>query len=192
MPPYAFGRRPSDQDISFENFTLGGLLGSTRGGDEARIRKIHIIRAVAGRRINGFRTTRALFGGLACLVVLLVVGCAASEDSNPEVTQQQAETPARPNIIFILTDDLDAASAQQLPKLHSLLAEEGASFENSFATYPLCCPSRATILTGLYAHNDGVVVNDPPTGASRSSAKKTPLPFACKKRVTGPPCSASI
>ncbi len=126
--------------------------------------KASIIRAVTGRRVNGFRTTtEAFFRVLACLVILLAVGCAGSEDSNLEPAQQ-VEVPARPNIIFILTDDLDAASAQQLPKLRSLLVEEGVSFENSFVSYPMCCPSRATILTGLYTHNHGVAVNDPPNG----------------------------
>lgn len=118
---------------------------------------------MAERRVNGFRTMGALFGVLACLVVFFAVGCSGSEDSNVEPALQ-AGARARPNVIFILTDDLDAVSARQLPKLRSHLVEEGASFENSFASYPLCCPSRATILTGLYAHNHGVAGNDPPNG----------------------------
>ena len=44
------------------------------------------------------------------------------------------------------------------------MLEEGTSFENTFASYPLCCPSRATILTGLYAHNHEVQGNLPPNG----------------------------
>jgi arylsulfatase A-like enzyme len=67
-------------------------------------------------------------------------------------------------MIFILADDLDLASVQQMPNLHSLVTEEGASFENAFVSYPVCCPSRATILTGLYAHNHGVESNKPPDG----------------------------
>jgi arylsulfatase A-like enzyme len=118
---------------------------------------------VAERRVNEFRTTGAPFVVLAYLVIFFAVGCSGSEDSKLE-PNQQAEAPTRPNIIFILTDDLDLASAQQLPKLRSHLVEEGASFENSFASYPLCCPSRATVLTGLYAHNHGVASNDPPNG----------------------------
>jgi N-acetylglucosamine-6-sulfatase len=97
------------------------------------------------------------------LMVLFAVGCSGSETSSLE-PGQQAEADARPNIIFILADDLDLASAQQMPKLRSLLLEEGASFENAFVSYPLCCPSRATILTGLYAHNHYVVGNEPPRG----------------------------
>ena len=96
-------------------------------------------------------------------MVLFAVGCSGSETSDLE-PGQQAETDARPNIIFILADDLDLASAQQMPKLRSLLLEDGVSFENAFLSYPLCCPSRASILTGLYAHNHRVAGNDPPGG----------------------------
>ncbi len=64
--------------------------------------------------------------------------------------QARAEaSAAAPNMIFVLVDDLDYASAQKMPEIGSLLAEEGASFEKAFMSHPLCCPSRATILTGL-------------------------------------------
>ncbi len=45
-----------------------------------------------------------------------------------------------------------------------LLAGHGVKFANSFATTPLCCPSRATFLTGRYAHNHGITANEPPHG----------------------------
>jgi arylsulfatase A-like enzyme len=44
------------------------------------------------------------------------------------------------------------------------LVDKGTSFQNAFISYPLCCPARATILTGLYAHNHGVKGNTPPDG----------------------------
>jgi N-acetylglucosamine-6-sulfatase len=96
-------------------------------------------------------------------MVFFAVGCSGSETSDLE-PDQQAESDARPNIIFILVDALELASAQKMPKLRSLLTEEGASFENAFLSYPLCCPSRATILTDLYAHNHRVAGNEPPGG----------------------------
>jgi N-acetylglucosamine-6-sulfatase len=70
----------------------------------------------------------------------------------------------RPNIIFVLADDLDYASAQKMPNLSSLLADEGATFENASVSYPICCPSRATMLTGQYAHNHNVKGNKRPVG----------------------------
>ena len=69
-----------------------------------------------------------------------------------------------PNILFVLTDDLDYASAQKMPQIRSRLVDEGASFEEAFVSLPQCCPSRATILTGLFAHNHKVTGNNPPEG----------------------------
>lgn len=71
----------------------------------------------------------------------------------------------RPNILLILTDDhrADALSCKGHPFLKTpnldRLAEDGVDFENAFVTTSLCSPSRASILTGLYAHSHGVVDN---------------------------------
>jgi N-acetylglucosamine-6-sulfatase len=72
--------------------------------------------------------------------------------------------PARPNIVFILTDDQDVATVRFMPRVQTLLAAEGLTFTNTFATQPLCCPSRASILRGQYAHNTEIVHNAPPLG----------------------------
>lgn len=65
----------------------------------------------------------------------------------------------RPNIIFINTDDLDMASVPTMPKLKSLLTDQGTSFTNFFLTVSLCCPSRSTFLRGQFAHNTQVLTN---------------------------------
>jgi N-acetylglucosamine-6-sulfatase len=72
-----------------------------------------------------------------------------------------AQTVSKPNIIFILTDDMrkDDLNARYMPKTTSLLADQGMSFQNAFVTNPLCCPSRATTMRGQYAHNTGVWFN---------------------------------
>src|SRR4051812_49306703 len=116
--------------------------------------------------------SRALFWALVCLLAAsLAVGCSSDEalqkgtgDNEETTVEAQAPTTNQPNIIFVLTDDLDYNSAQQMPNLRSELVDKGTSFENAFISEPLCCPSRATILTGLYAHNHGVLTNNPPDG----------------------------
>src|SRR4029078_10920323 len=65
-------------------------------------------------------------------------------------------TTARPNIVFIVTDDLDADEAARLPHTQTLIAREGANFTAAYASTPLCAPSRAAILTGRYPHTTGV------------------------------------
>lgn len=76
-----------------------------------------------------------------------------------------AQTSAnRPNILFILADDLDVESATHMPRLKALVADQGVTFTDAFATYPICCPSRASILTGQYPHNHQILFNVPPLG----------------------------
>jgi arylsulfatase A-like enzyme len=73
-----------------------------------------------------------------------------------------------PNMVFILTDDhrWDALSIMGHPFLETpnldRLANEGILFENAFVTTSLCSPSRASFLTGQYAHTHGVVTNHTP------------------------------
>lgn len=66
--------------------------------------------------------------------------------------------PPRPNIVFVLTDDLNARLLPYLPRIARLLPEQGMTLDMHIPT-PVCAPSRATILTGKYAHNSGVKNN---------------------------------
>jgi arylsulfatase A-like enzyme len=58
-----------------------------------------------------------------------------------------------------MTDDQTVASLSSMPNVDRLLIREGTLFEQSVATYPLCCPSRSTHLTGQYSHNHQVLHN---------------------------------
>ena len=76
-----------------------------------------------------------------------------------------AATTRRPNVVFILVDDLrfDELGCTGHPFASTpaadRLAREGANFRNAFATTPLCSPSRASFLTGTYSHTNGIVDN---------------------------------
>ena len=82
-----------------------------------------------------------------------------------QATAGRAEQPSRPNVLFVLCDDLrwNALGYMGHPHLKTphidSLAQQGVLFENSFCTTSLCSPSRASILSGLYAHSHGVTDN---------------------------------
>jgi arylsulfatase A-like enzyme len=77
------------------------------------------------------------------------------------------DTPGRPNVLVVLTDDQPAATVRHMPKLEKLVGEEGITFGRAYLADPLCCPSRATILTGKYTHNHGVTNNHHRKGGAR-------------------------
>lgn len=68
---------------------------------------------------------------------------------------------AKPNIVFVLTDDLSWDLVASMPNVRRL-QQEGTTFSQYIVTDSLCCPSRASILTGRYPHNTGIYRN---TGA---------------------------
>ncbi|QIN85021.1 sulfatase-like hydrolase/transferase [Rubrobacter tropicus] len=111
-------------------------------------------------------TRRRSSAGAALLalaaVCLLAVGCGFQIRS--------VQPPDRPNVVLILSDDLDVGLLQRYgaryPNLGKLAAG-GTTFENAFVTDPLCCPSRATTLRGQYAHNHRIVGNWAPQGGAR-------------------------
>ena len=62
----------------------------------------------------------------------------------------------QPNVILIVTDDQRWDSLARMPTVRSELQAKGVTFSNAFVVNPLCCPSRAAILTGMYSHRNGV------------------------------------
>lgn len=81
-----------------------------------------------------------------------------------------AVAQAQPNIVVVMTDDQTLRDVETMDNVQRTLAARGTTFENFFATFPLCCPSRATFLTGQYAHNHGVKDNHPPLGGDEAFA----------------------
>jgi N-acetylglucosamine-6-sulfatase len=98
--------------------------------------------------------------GVLTLVVLAAGALAASSvPGGPDPAR--AAAPPRPNIVLIQADDQAANqfSHKVMPNAEHLLVSGGTSFTNYIATTAQCCPSRASLLTGQYAHNDGVTSN---------------------------------
>ncbi len=87
---------------------------------------------------------------LFLLSILVLQSC----DTLPRIND------SRPNFLIILTDDQRYDTMQYMPKTRSLIFDQGATFPHAYITTPLCCPSRSSILTGKYAHNHGVWVNE--------------------------------
>ena len=69
-----------------------------------------------------------------------------------------AAAQTRPNIVFVLTDDLSWNLIPYMPQVQQL-QREGMTFERYVVTDSLCCPSRASIFTGRYPHSTGVLKN---------------------------------
>jgi N-acetylglucosamine-6-sulfatase len=70
-----------------------------------------------------------------------------------------AQTSPQPNFVFILADDMRYDDLEYMPKTRYRLGSGGMTFTSAFVPTALCCPSRATIMRGQYAHNTGVWLN---------------------------------
>jgi arylsulfatase A-like enzyme len=79
----------------------------------------------------------------------------AGREPAPTVPVAVLPRETRPNIVLILVDDLDArlATTDYMPNLQELMIEQGFVIDSFFVSDPTCCPSRATILRGQYAHS---------------------------------------
>ncbi len=79
-----------------------------------------------------------LASALLCCLALAAASPAAASD--------------RPNILWFMTDDLDSQldGDSPLSKTRSWIGDEGVTFLNAFVSTPVCCPSRASFLTGMY------------------------------------------
>ena len=112
--------------------------------------------AVSGR-------TLAIAG--AAVLAAAGLGWAISQDPDDATSTAAQRSHGRPNIVLVMLDDLalHQATRRYMPKVNRLIRDRGTNFKNAFLTTPLCCPSRATLLTGQYGHNNGVLKNTYPS-----------------------------
>jgi len=108
--------------------------------------------------LGGVRADARSVARVAAVVALFVAISAPAGDGRP------LRWPHRPNVLVVVTDDQRADTLWAMPKTTALIAERGLAFANSVATTPVCCPSRATIYSGKYAHNHSVWDNQNTTG----------------------------
>jgi N-acetylglucosamine-6-sulfatase len=133
------------------------------------------MRALAGARL-------ALAASVLALLVALVLAAdqRSASAASPAGASAQRNTllpeGQRPNFVVIQTDDetLDqlyatytppgGAPIAAMPNTLASIAEKGITFNRYYVSYPLCCPSRVSLLTGRYAHNHNDRGNVPPNG----------------------------
>jgi N-acetylglucosamine-6-sulfatase len=99
---------------------------------------------------------------------VVVGGEPINGEAIPATTPEQLPSPRTttplpledpPNILLIISDDQPFYTDKYTPTILNEIFTKGITFSDAFLTTSLCCPSRASILTGLYAHNHGVIDN---------------------------------
>ncbi len=99
--------------------------------------------------------------GLAAAAVLglVLAGLATSSPS-------ASATNTKPNVVIVILDDMRLDQIGAMPLTRQLFATGGITFPKAYVSDPLCCPSRASIMTGRYVHNNGVKINDAASSAA--------------------------
>jgi arylsulfatase A-like enzyme len=106
-----------------------------------------------------------VLGGAAALAACSPDPSPAGPDDDPSPTGRTVAAAAgRPNIVVVMSDDQTVDDMRAMSRTRRLIGLAGVTFSNSVVTYALCCPSRATFLTGQYPHNHRVRNNSAPDG----------------------------
>ncbi|XP_060516571.1 extracellular sulfatase SULF-1 homolog isoform X2 [Cylas formicarius] len=124
---------------------------------------------------------------LLVLVIKLLLICDVYTQHRTRSKKSQAYSPAasarsshKPNIVLILTDDQDVelGSLNYMPKTLKHIRDQGAEFRHAYVTTPMCCPSRSSLLTGMYVHNHQVFTNKDNCSNTQWQAIHEPRTFA--------------
>lgn len=113
-----------------------------------------------------FGINHGIFNKTFCLIFVfsLVAGCVPPGIESDEIIVLPRDN--RPNIVFILVDDLDErlGTMEYMGSAKTLLSDQGVTIEDFLVTTPMCCPSRVNFLRGQYTHNHQVYNNGAPHG----------------------------
>jgi N-acetylglucosamine-6-sulfatase len=119
-------------------------------------------------RLNHSRVSLRAIGPAAGLLALLCLLVLTAQRGTAT-----AATDQPPSFVVIQTDDQTLESLyatfrtpaiRVMPNTIDMIAKRGMTFNDYYVPYPLCCPSRASLLTGRYAHSHGVKGNVQPNG----------------------------
>jgi N-acetylglucosamine-6-sulfatase len=102
---------------------------------------------------------------IVAMAAALAIGGQAGATSTTPPGSPPVATDPRPNVVVILTDDQRRDSMRYMPQVQRLLVQQGTRYTQAMVPTSLCCPSRATILTGRYAHTTRVFGNGDVGGA---------------------------
>jgi N-acetylglucosamine-6-sulfatase len=110
---------------------------------------------------------RPMSGRRAALTVALAAAIVAAAAGGWALGSAGKASPRGPSVVIILTDDQRWDTLSAMPNVRRLLAGPGVTFANAFVVNSLCCPSRASFLTGEYSHSTGIYTEAPPHGGYR-------------------------
>ena len=106
------------------------------------------------------KLARRVFKYWILFAVVVMAGCEPAKDKQDKASQ-------KPNIVLIISDDQGWTDYGfmgheyiETPRIDRL-AEEGLTFTYGYSTAPLCSPALASMATGLYPHQHGIIGNDP-------------------------------
>ena len=111
--------------------------------------------------------------------IVATAALAACVSSGPVHAASAAPQPpesARPNVVMITLDDLAESDLAVMPRTRRLLADQGTTMTQGLAPTPICAPARASLLTGQYAHNHGVLTVEGEAGGAAAFNDRRTLP----------------
>jgi N-acetylglucosamine-6-sulfatase len=107
---------------------------------------------------------RSAYVWLALLVLCVLLAATTATSADGTGSKAPAAGNERPNVVFVLVDDMRADEMRFLPKTRRLLGARGVTYTHALSPHPLCCPARAELITGQYAQNNRVKDNSGPWG----------------------------